>query len=202
MRLPLLLCILAALNGCGGSLPPVIEALPAFELVNQDGSVFDRNSLKGKLWVVAFFFTRCPSICPPMIERMESIAKRWPNPFGPHLLSISIDPKWDTPERLNTWAKEKDLPLERWTLATGEEKSIRDLCEGTFRLAMGRGMDEGGDILHSPRFVLVDWDGNIRGMFDGLDDAGHEALDEALRSLISHSQHFPEWKASRLPSHG
>tara|TARA_B100001750_G_C15369049_1_gene526285 strand:+ start:33 stop:446 length:414 start_codon:yes stop_codon:yes gene_type:complete len=137
-----------------------------------------------------------------MIERMESITKRWPDSFGPHLLSISIDPKWDTPERLNTWAKEKDIPLERWTLATGEEKNIRDLCEGTFRLAMGRGMDEGGDILHSPRFVLVDWDGNIRGMFDGLDDAGHEALDEALRSLISHSQHLPESRSPQLSSHG
>ncbi len=176
---------ISLLAGCGQpDPPPVMGALAAFDLVDQDGQPLTRETLAGSTWVVDFFFTRCPSICPLMTERMESVAARWPG-AAPKFLSVSIDPEWDTSQRLRAYADERNLPQERWRFATGDKKAIRALCTGTFRLAMGRGMDEGGDILHSSRFILVDAKGDIRGAFDGLDDAGHKALDVALRALLA-----------------
>ncbi len=173
------------LASCGKpALPPVMGALAAFDLVDQDGQPLTRESLAGSTWVVDFFFTRCPSICPRMTERMESVAARWTGD-SPKLLSVSIDPEWDTSQRLQAYAEERDLPQARWRFATGDKKAIRALCTGTFRLAMGRGMDEDGDILHSSRFILVDAKGDIRGAFDGLDDSGHQALDAALQALLA-----------------
>ena len=178
---------IAFLAGCGQpDPPPVMGALAPFNLVDQDGQPLTRETLAGSTWVVDFFFTRCPSICPLMTERMESVAARWPG-AAPKFLSVSIDPEWDTSERLKAYAEERNLPQARWRFATGGREAIRTLCTGSFRLAMGRGMDESGDILHSPRFILVDAEGDIRGAFDGLDDAGHEALDAALEALLSKS---------------
>jgi len=158
--------------------PPVLLTLPAFSLVDQDGEPFDNASLGGKTWVVNFFFTSCPSICPDLMRKMGKLQSWYDEQAveGGSLLSISVDPERDTPERLREYAASLGVDPARWTLVTGDPDEVRRLVVGGFKTALDPSSVDDGmiDITHSGKFVLVDGDGGIRGYYDS-DDLG---LDE------------------------
>ncbi len=162
----------------------VYGPIDAFDLLDQDGNPFRREDLLGKVWVVDFFFTRCHTLCPQLTLKMDHLARGWHRENRLHFLSISVDPEFDRPEILKSYAHEHDIPLSRWTLATGDKTAIRDLSQKTFKLGMGIKMDAGGDITHSSRFVLVDADGRIRGYYNALDDDDLRGLDRDLNALF------------------
>lgn len=158
--------------------PPVLLTLPQFSLVDARGDTFDNASLRGKTWVVNFFFTSCPSICPDLMRKMGKLQAWYEERevAGIALLSISVDPERDTPERLREYAVSMGADPSRWTLVTGDLEAVRALVVGGFKTALDPGNDDTGmfDITHSGKFVLVDGDGGIRGYYAS-DDLG---LDE------------------------
>jgi cytochrome oxidase Cu insertion factor (SCO1/SenC/PrrC family) len=81
--------------------PPVLGALPAFRLTDQHGRPFGSQELAGRVWVASFIFTRCETVCPAVTRKMARIQDRTRN-LEPalHLVSFSVDPEHDTPERL------------------------------------------------------------------------------------------------------
>ena len=100
------------------------------ELVDQDGRKvrFYSDVLKGKTVVVNAFFTTCTSVCPPMNRNMEKIQEAFGDRVGKDvfLISISVDPVTDTPERLKAWG-EKFKAAPGWTLLTGEKAHVDEL---------------------------------------------------------------------------
>ena len=163
--------------------PPVIGQVPEFAVVDQEGNPFSLNDLKGEIWVANFIFTRCSSICPLLTLSMSRLQERY-EMYGideVKLLSISVDPEYDTPERLREYALNNGADLERWTFLTGDEESIRELVVGGFKTAMGEPTEETGvfDIAHAGYFVLIDPDGGIRGYYgvtdEGLDEVYHRS---------------------------
>ncbi|RMG98035.1 MAG: SCO family protein [Deltaproteobacteria bacterium] len=165
--------------------PPVMFELPDFELVRQDGTPFRRSDLEGHVWVVSFFFTSCPSTCPKVTAAMKSLAERYEAHGLPvRLLSVSVDPKRDTPEVLARYAETIGADPERWTFVTGAEADVRALLEQGFRLGVGdRAEQPDGryDIAHSTKVALVGPRGGVRGYY-GIDELG---LDE----VFHRSQH-------------
>ena len=161
-----------------------IGTLANFDLLDQNGNAFTKESMVGHIWVVDFFFTRCPSICPLLTESMERVAKRWKSEKEIRFLSITVDAEYDQPQILKAFADERGLPQDRWTFLTGTPDAIRTLCEESFLLALGNAMKSNGDISHSSRFVLVDEQGQVRGYFDGLDETDAPRLDQALQTLL------------------
>lgn len=164
--------------------PPVLGQLPAYTLVDQDDRSFGSEDLAGTVYVTSFFFTRCSSICPLLMKTMDDLRARYDAAHvdGVRLVSISVDPEHDTPERLRDYATERDLDLRRWSLLTGEPQAVRALTEKGFMTAMGGAPGEGApdfDILHSGKLVLVDGAGRIRGYYDsdalGLDEVFHRS---------------------------
>ncbi|MFQ5748619.1 MAG: SCO family protein [Planctomycetota bacterium] len=162
----------------------VYGPIEAFHLLDQDGRPFRREDLLGKVWVVDFFFTRCHTLCPQLTLKMDHLARGWHRESRLEFLSVSVDPEFDRPEILRSYAQAHDIPLSRWTLATGEKKAILDLSQKTFKLGMGTERGADGDITHSSRFVLVDAKGRIRGYYNALDDAGLKGLDRDLNALF------------------
>jgi protein SCO1/2 len=183
--------ILAALAGCGrpaagadaAALTPIGE-VAEFRLTDQDGAPFGRAELLGKVWLVNFFFTSCPSICPLLTDSMAQVAREFADEPRLGFASITVDPEVDDPARLSAYAREQRLPQARWRLLTGPREDIRTLCEASFRLAFGEDYDAKRDISHSSRFVLVDARGRVRGYFDGLDLLARAPLREALRTVL------------------
>ncbi|MBC8328652.1 MAG: SCO family protein [Planctomycetes bacterium] len=161
-----------------------IGAVADFELTDQDGQPFTRADLDGAVWVVDFFFTRCPSICPHMTQAMKEIGERFPGEAELKRISITIDPGFDQPAALKAYADRLELPQQGWRFLTGAREDIAELSLESFKLAFGDEMDAEGNILHSSRFVLVDRRGLVRGYYDGLDESLRPRMDRAIRTLL------------------
>ncbi|HTP87936.1 MAG TPA: SCO family protein [Bryobacteraceae bacterium] len=174
---PALLLVLAA---CHKS-PPALDdfgAVPRFQLTAPDGSTFDSGSLRGKVWVADFFFTSCGSICPMMSSHMHHIQESVRDVGNAQLVSFSIDPWHDTPAVLTEYAKTYKADPARWHLLTGPQATLQKLDKDVFKLG-----NVDGSLQHSPRFVLVDRNGHIRGYYDTTEPASIPKIIADLRAL-------------------
>jgi SCO1/SenC len=97
--------------------PPVLGSVPAFRLVDQTGAVFGPERLAGRVWVANFIFTRCPSICPEMTGRLVRLQPRLGEAV--ELVSVSVDPDYDTPEQMRAFAERHRANSPRWHFLTG-----------------------------------------------------------------------------------
>ena len=120
--------------------PPEMKlALPAFELTNERGERFGSKNLEGQVWVADFVFTSCPTVCPRLTRRMFEIqhrARHLGDSF--HLVTFTVDPENDTPERLNQYARDHHAVAARWTFLTGSLGDIETTVIKGFKLSRGK----------------------------------------------------------------
>ncbi|MFK7936983.1 MAG: SCO family protein [Saprospiraceae bacterium] len=139
----------------------IFHTVPAFALTNQDSQRITNEQFAGKAYVVDFFFTSCPSICPKMQREMLRIYDRYPDQKNLELVSFSIDPRNDTVERLKEYSENLGVSAERWHLLTGDKDEIFALADDFFSIVIEDPEAPGG-LDHSGRILLVDPDGKIR----------------------------------------
>jgi protein SCO1 len=154
----------------------VFQTIPSFSLTNETGKTFDSKSLKGKIFVASFFFTRCTTICPKITSQVSRVQDTFLGDPEVQLLSISVDPKFDQPEQLALYAKRFDANKDQWHFLTGEKKMIYPLVLKGFHVPLADASEYDAAIknpdetfIHSERLVLVDKEGIIRGFYDGTD---------------------------------
>ncbi|WP_438972264.1 SCO family protein [Polaribacter sp.] len=143
--------------------------VPDFEFINQEGELVNNATYANKVYVVEFFFSTCPSICPIMNQKMVTLQNSFfGNPaFG--IASISITPEIDTPEVLKEYAKNNGITHKNWHLLTGKSQEVvYDLSTKGFKLYVGKGEESHGGFEHSGLFALVDKEGYIRSRKDDL----------------------------------
>ena len=161
---------------------PMLGEVPAFSLVDETGQPFTDAAMRGKVSIVSFIFTRCDTICPVITMKMEKIQEKTFNVGGSvKLVSFSVDPTYDTPERLAEYGKRYRANPERWRFVTGAYDKVYSLVEGPFMTSMMRAPDRPSgapDIKHGGYFLLVDQKLQIRGVYDS--DRIHQ-LDELMR---------------------
>lgn len=175
--------------------------VPDFEFINQNGKKITNDNFKNKVYVVEFFFTSCPTICPLMNKQMVTIQDKFmgnPN-FG--IASISITPETDTPEVLKQHANTHQFNHKNWHFLTGKpEEYVYDLSNKGFKLYAGKTDNTNhSGFEHSGLFALVDKNGYIRCRYDdhgnpilyyralsenGLSDQIHE-LKEDIELLLN-----------------
>lgn len=141
--------------------------VPEFSFTNQEGKTITNKSYLGKVYVVEFFFTTCPTICPIMTDKMLQLQDAYfGNPeFG--IASISITPDIDTPKVLKEYAKNQGITHKNWHLLTGRtEDFVYNLAQKGFSLYAGKGEESHGGFEHSGYFALVDKNGFLRSRKD------------------------------------
>ncbi|MEP7049645.1 MAG: SCO family protein [Pseudomonadota bacterium] len=148
---------------------PKLGQVGDFELVDQQARPVSAASLRGKVWVAAFFFTRCPTICPRITKRMRAlqVATRGQTP-APSLISFSVDPENDTPPVLLEYARRYGADLHSWAFLTGDLRVVKRTIVDGFKLALDGKPDpnaENGGIIHGSHLVLVDQALAIRGYY-------------------------------------
>jgi protein SCO1/2 len=160
---------------------PVIAELPEFALVDQDARAFDRHALEGHTWVVSFVFTHCRTTCLRLIEQMKKLQSSLSDAPGVHFLSVSVDPRNDTPSTIKAYIVESGIDESNWRFVTGDEQAVEDFVLDGFKVGYGR-TRWSTELIHSSSFALVDREARIRGYYAS-DDAGLRMLERDLRNF-------------------
>lgn len=145
-------------------------------LTNQLGQQVSFDELKGKIIVLDFFFTHCPSLCPKLAVAMKKLQNSFPNQDSiVQFVSISIDPQHDSVAQLRKWAEKFEVNPDSWWLLTGNRDSIYNFALHEVKAGVA---DVGIDtaFIHSQNFFLLDKERIVRGWFDGLDTVEQATL--------------------------
>ena len=155
--------------------------VPDFEFAEANGGKVSSSDLRGAPYVAGFLFTRCGTTCPPMTKQLQLLDDMIADHPDVKFLWITVDPKNDTPEVLNAYAKDLEVSRDRWKFLAGSKSEIHRIATKGFRLA---GPSE--EVHHSSRLALVDGEGRIVGYYDGAGEnraAHRRLLAEDIRRL-------------------
>jgi protein SCO1/2 len=154
----------------------VFQTIPNFELIDQDGKAFNSKVLSGKIFVASFFFTRCTTICPKISFQISRVRDAFLDHSDVKFISISVDPKFDSPQQLKKYANRFEAKASQWNFLTGEKSYIYPLVLKGFHVPLADASEYNEAIknpdeafIHSERLILVDKEGVIRGFYDGTD---------------------------------
>jgi protein SCO1 len=162
--------------------------LPDFSFTNQLGNKVGWRDMEGKVSVAQFFFTHCPTICPPMTRNMKKLQdgisggrKVGDNkPTFVQFLSFSIDPERDSVPALKNWADRFGISPDNWWLMTGPKKEIYDLSINDMKLMAQDGGPVDTNFIHTDLLVLIDKHQYIRGYYHALDTAAIGKLSQDI----------------------
>lgn len=162
----------------------VYQKAPDFQLINQDSITIDQTMFKGGMYVVDFFFTSCPTICPTMSRNMLKLYEKFNGNPKVHFLSHTIDPKYDTPSVLKAYAQKLGVEGDQWQFVTGTKETIYGLAPEYMVLRPEEDKDQPGGFIHQGWFILIDHNGHFRGAYDGTQDQQVENLSLDMDILL------------------
>ena len=168
-------------NRKDGEFVSEMHSIGNFELLNQNGQKLSNKDMEGKIYVVDFFFTTCPGICPKMTYNMKKLQDRFEYNDNINFLSFSVMPDVDSVEVMKEYAVQYGVTDGKWNLLTGDRKEIYLLARESFFADVDPGNAE--DFLHSEKFFLVDGKGNIRGIYNGTVDLEVKKVIEDINML-------------------
>jgi len=158
-------------TGSGPALLKPGEVVPDSPFVDQDGKNRAFNSFRGSTVVLTFIYTRCPlpTFCPMMDRHFVTIQEHMhddPLLKKVHLVTITFDPAYDTPEVLRKHALELNADPKRWTFLTGDQKAI-ETFGARFGVLVTRASNDPRDITHNLRTAIVGPDGKLVKVYTG-----------------------------------
>ena len=166
------------------------KKVPEFLLTNQDNLPISNEDFLGKVYVVEFFFTSCPSICPIMNKNMKILESKYGTRDDFGIASITIDPEKDTPMELKKYAEIYEVFSPNWHFLTGDRSYIYELANAGFNIFAEINPAVAGGFEHQGYFALVDQKGYLRSRRDdygnpivyylGIDNDDVEVQDIAL----------------------
>ena len=170
---------LLLLCGCSSdSGLPKLGAVPQFQLTDQNAHDFDSSTkLASEIWIADFMFTNCPGPCPRMSSQMKQV-QTYLSGTGIKLVSFTVDPARDTPEKLFAYSRFYDARPGTWYFLTGPKETLHSLSKKAFKL------DVDDELQHSTHFVLIDRHGQIRGYYQTLADHAIDQLIADAQSLL------------------
>lgn len=138
------------------------KKVPDFSFTNQDGKSITNKDYQGKVYVVEFFFTTCPTICPKMNDNLVQIQNTFQGVDDFGIASFSINPEFDTIQVLKDYAEHYGISNPNWHLMTGRQEDIYKLANQGFNLYTAQEEEVEGGFEHSGNFALIDKNGFIR----------------------------------------
>lgn len=159
------------------TLVPIGSAVPDFALIDQHSRAVTLSSLRGRVVVVTFIYTRCPlpDYCPRMITNLAAVRDRFRDRLGNDvvLLTVTFDPQYDTPERLAEYARGYGADVPGWHFLTGGPEGVRQVCEA---FGVEYWPDE-GLITHTLQTAVVDREGRLAAAVEGKGFTGRQIAD-------------------------
>lgn len=163
----------------------LFHTIPEWAYWTEDSTVLRTEDIANKVWIVDFFFSYCPTICPPMTKAMRDVndsLKAYQKELT--FLSFSIDPDRDTPSRLKLYKERHEITADNWHFLTGDEEETHVLGIEGFQIFANADEKAPGGYAHSSNFVLVDKNQHVRGIYDGLDADSRAQLIKDAKLLL------------------
>jgi len=174
------------LSSCGTSKieNPLNYDVQSFSFQNQDGKAVSLESLKGQVWVADFIFTNCETICPPMTSHMAELQKQMEEEnLQARIVSFSVDPENDTPEKLKKFAANYPLNFQNWDFLTGySQEEIEKFALKSFKSIVKKPEDE-DQVIHQSSFYLVDQNGKVVKDYDGARNTPYDEIIADIKTL-------------------
>ena len=156
------------------------DDVPDFKLIDQNGKRFGFQRYRGRVVVLTFIYTRCPlpDYCPLMTDNFVQIEKALkPSPGSKstvQLLSITLDPEYDTPKVLRQYAAEHSAGSDQWDYATGTKDEVKQVAT-YFGMQFWQ---EGDQVIHGLRTAIVGADGKLVKLIRGNEWTPQEIVSE------------------------
>lgn len=157
--------------------PEPIFEIPDFSFEISDGGRFSKQNMLGKLTILSFFFTSCPATCPAINSEISRLARQNQTESELQFVSVSLDPKRDTPEKINAYAMTYRSDPTQWRFLRGPQEDV-DALLAALKLGMGPDISA-----HTTRLILIDRQAMVLGYYDPFDDSSLERLQTHLEGL-------------------
>ena len=167
----------------GVDVDTLYHTIPSWSFQNQYGDTINSDSYKGKIHVVDFFFSHCPTICPAMTMNMVKLQKSAKD-LNIGFVSFTVDPQKDSSERLLWYQDAFGINGDNWNLLTGNQSLIYQLGVNGFLVPNQEDALAPGGFLHSEKMMLIDAKSRIRGYYVGTDEYQIKVLLNDIRKLI------------------
>ena len=158
-----------------------------FRFTNQDGKMISNEDYIGKVYLVEFFFSTCPTICPKMTKNLVNIQNTFPKRIDFGVASFTINPDYETQEVLKEYAINYGVTNPYWHFMTGNKEAIYNLANAGFNLYAAEVEGAAGGFEHSGNFALIDKEGYIRSRTDAF---GNPKI--YYKGIISQAEQFDE----------
>lgn len=163
----------------------------SFAFADQEGDTITNADVKGKIYVVEYFFTTCKGICPKMNENMTKVYQTFRGNDDVMILSHTVDPKKDTVAAMKEYSLRFDADPKQWKFLTGDKKELYDMARYSYLVTAADSTvtDIKYDFIHTENFVLVDRDGRLRGQaYDGTNIGSVNQLIGDIKELLKEEQ--------------
>lgn len=187
--------------------PQRFGEVPGFELTERSGKTITLEDLRGKPWIGVPFFVRCTGPCPSLTGDIRAILYERLKDTDVRIVSFSVDPEYDTPDKLSEYAQRFEIQDERWLFLTGPGESVPDYVRQGLKLAVQRadpaeGLPAGESVTHATRLAMIDAEGRLAGWYEcASPELGREGVEASFEALIARARALgPKRPRSMLPA--
>lgn len=177
---------------------PILASVMPYSFTRHDGRVVSERDVAGRVHVVEFFFTTCKGICPKMNRNMKDVHERLKGEQDFLILSHTVDPDTDSVPVLRRYADSIGASVDTWWFLTGTKESLYRSARQSYLLdnPENNSNNVADQFIHTQFFAIVDGEGRVRGVYDGLKKDEVEQMVSDVRLLLKESRKPSSTKAS------
>lgn len=170
-------------------IPPVSYVRP-FAFKNQDGQTITEKDVAGKVYVAEYFFTTCKSVCPIMNNYMKKVYEQLKDEDGFLILSHTCDPDNDSIPQLKKYADSLGVDTKKWIFLTGRKDSLYNMARISYTIDDPNDnlVSLEDDFMHSQLWALVDKNGDVRKIYDGLKESEVKDMIKEAKKLLKEKE--------------
>ncbi len=163
----------------------ISEVMP-FAFLNQDGKMVTNKDVEGKVYVAEYFFTTCKGICPKMNSNMRKVYEAFKDEKNFLILSHTCMPEVDSVPVLKKYADSMKVNTNQWIFLTGRKDSLYNMARVSYTIddPVNNLKTVADDFLHTQFWALVNKEGKVKKIYDGLKDSEVEALIRQIRRQL------------------
>lgn len=163
----------------------IYHQVPDFKLYDQDHKVITQQSFKGKIVLVNFFFTQCPTLCKEINKNIAELANSYRKNDIIKFVSITVDPATDNPSVLKAYASSLKANENQWKFLTGDTATIYSLSKNGFLVNAINGNSNPQNFVYSEKLILIDQERRIRGYYNGTSVNDLAKLNDEIKVLVA-----------------